>query len=101
MNVSEGISVGDPVTAGQQIGPHISDITMDDIAVGVNTPDGWKLVSFFDVIIDSLFQTYQDRGIQSRDDFIISKEARDSDPLNCIGETFGTTGIIENWVTLQ
>ena len=93
--------MGDSAVAGQEIGTHISNITTDDIAVGVSTPEGWKLVSFFSVMTDTLFQTYQNRGAQSRDDFIISKEARDSDPLNCTGETFGTPGTIENWFTFQ
>jgi len=101
VNINETLSVGDSVVAGQEIGTHISNITTDDIAVGVSTPEGWKLVSFFSVMTDTLFQTYQNRGAQSRDDFIISKEARDSDPLNCTGETFGTSGTIENWFTFQ
>ena len=101
VNIHESFSVGDLVNAGQEIGTHISDITTDDIAVGVITPDGWKLISFFSVMTDPLFQTYQNRGAQSRDDFIITKEARDSDPLNCTGETFGTSGTIENWVDLD
>lgn len=101
VDVDKALSVGDSVTAGQEIGTHIGTIPGDDIAVGVTTPDGWELVSFFSVLTDTLFQTYQNRGVQSRDDFIISKEARDSDPLNCTGETFGTSGTIENWVNLE
>ena len=101
VNVTESLSVGDSVTAGQNIGTHISDITYDDIAVGVSTPIGYKLISFFSVMNNTLFQTYIDRGAQSREDFIISKEARDSDSLNCTGETFGTSGTIENWTSLQ
>jgi len=40
---------------------------MSDIAVGVNTLSGWKLVSYFDVITDSIFQNYQARGVSSVD----------------------------------
>lgn len=101
VNVNEALSVGDSVVAGQQIGTHISNVTSDDIAVGVSTPNGWKLVSFFGVMTDTLFQTYQNRGVQSREDAIISKEARDSDPLNCTGETFGTSGSLQNWINLE
>jgi hypothetical protein len=101
VNVTEGLSVGDSVTAGQIIGTHISDITYDDIAVSVSTPSGHKLISFFSVMNNSLFQTYISRGAQSREDFIISKVVRDSDSLNCTGETFGTSGTIENWTSLQ
>lgn len=99
VNLNEMLSVGGSVSAGQQIGTHISNISYNDIAVGIATPDGWKLVSFFSVMTDTLFQAYQNRGVPNRDNFIISKEARDSDPLNCTGETFGTPGTIENWVT--
>jgi hypothetical protein len=74
---------------------------MSDIAVGVNTPGGWKLVSYFDVLTDSLFQSYQAAGVSSRDSLIISKEARDADPLTCSGETFTGSGTLENWVIIN
>lgn len=92
---------GDRVYSGQQIGTHASDETMSDVAVGVNTPNVWKLISYFDVMTDSLFQVYQARGLNSRNDVIISKEARDDDPLTCEGETFTNAGNLENWVVLN
>ena len=73
---------------------------MDDIAVGVIIPNSWRLVSIFSMMTDSLFQSYQNHGSQSRNNFIVSKEARDDDSLNCIDDTFGTEGTIENWVDL-
>lgn len=94
-------SVGDAVGAGQLLGTHIGTQTTSDIAVGVNTPTGWKLLSYFDVMTDALFGTYQARGINSRTNAIISKEARDGDPLICNGETFAGPGNLPNWVTLQ
>jgi hypothetical protein len=94
------LKAGDQVLAGQLIGAHASDQTMSDIAVGVQTPGGWKLVSFFDVMTDSLFASYQERSISSRTEYIISKEARDSDPLSCSGETFAGSGTLANWVLL-
>jgi len=95
------LKVGDSVTAGQLLGNHASDETMSDIAVGVNTPGGWKLVSYFDVITDSVFQAYQARGVSSREDAIISKQARDANPLTCSGDTFTNYGTLEHWVTLN
>jgi hypothetical protein len=95
------ISVGDSVSAGQLLGTHVGIQTTSDIAVGVNTPTGWKLISYFDVMTDSLFATYQARGMNARTDVIISKEARDGDPLTCNGETFQGPGNLPNWVTLQ
>jgi len=74
---------------------------MSDIAVGVNTPNGWKLISYFDVMTDSVFQNYQARGLTSRNDVIISKEARDGDPLTCDGEEFTDGGNLENWIILN
>jgi len=101
VNVTNSLNVGDLVSAGQQLGTHIGSQTMSDIAVGVNTPNGWKLVSFFDVMADSVFQDYQARGLTSRNDAIISKEARDADPLTCDGEEFTAGGNLENWVILN
>ncbi|GAI87613.1 unnamed protein product [marine sediment metagenome] len=50
---------------------------------------------------DSLFQDYQARGLNSRDDAIISKEARDTDSLTCDGEEFTDSGNLENYVVLD
>jgi len=95
------VSVGDTVSAGQLLGTHIGSRSTSDIAVGVTTPKGWKLVSYFDVMTDSLFATYRARGIDSRTNAIISKEARDADPLTCNGGRFATPGNLPNWVTLR
>ena len=101
VNLTNPLSVGDVVTAGQQLGMHIGSQTMSDIAVGVNTPNGWKLVSYFDVITNSVFQDYQERGLTSRNDVIISKELRDADSLICNDEEFEDSGNLENWATLN
>ena len=101
VNLTNPLNVGDLVTAGQQLGTHIGSQTMSDIAVGVSTPNGWKLVSYFDIITDSVFQDYQAHGLSSQDDAIISKEARDADPLTCDGEEFADSGNLENWVILN
>ena len=101
VNLAYPLNVGDAVTAGQQLGTHIGPQTLSDIAVWVNTPSGRKLVSYFDVIADSVFQNYQARGVNSRDVMIISKEARDADPLTCDGEEFTTRGTLESWVYLD
>ena len=47
-----------------------------------------QMISYFDVMTDSLFSDYQTRGLQNRGDAIISAEDRDNDPLNCNGEEF-------------
>ena len=103
INLSTPLAKGDVVSAGQQLGTHISAETSSDIAVGINTPDGWKLVSYFDVMTDALFEKYQARGVNTRNAAIISKEERDADPLVCSeeGGVFIGEGNIENWVYLQ
>jgi len=101
VSLNNSLSVGDQVVAGQQIGTHIGLQTMSDIAVGMSTPDGWKLISYFDVITDSLFQDYQSRGLNSRNDVIITREVRDADPLTCDGEEFTDSSNLENWVILN
>jgi hypothetical protein len=95
------LAVNDSVTAGEQLGTHIGPQTMSDIVVGYSSQNEWKLVSYFDCINDFLFQRYQNRGVSSRSDLIITKEARDADPLNCAGEVFGTSGTLKNWVDLH
>lgn len=92
---------GDEVIAGQLIGHHASDMTMSDIAVQVMTPSGLKFVSYFEALTDDVFLRYQESGIDSRQDMIISKEARDQDPLTCQGEEFIDTGSLDDFVTLE
>jgi hypothetical protein len=95
------VSVGDSVSAGQLLGTHIGAQSTSDIAVGMSTPTGWRLLSYFDVMAESMFATYKARGINSRTDAIISKEARDADPLTCNGGKFASPGNLLNWVTLR
>ena len=101
VNLMSPLSVGDTIAVGRQLGTHIGLQTMSDIAVGVSTPGGWKLNSYFDVMTDSVFQNYQMRGINSRADVIISKAERDADPLTCNGDAFTNSGTLENWVFLN
>ncbi len=83
---------GHEVTAGEHIGNHANNSTISDIAVRIFTlHDGIpkkQLVSYFDVMTDSLFSDYQTRGLQNRGDAVISAEDRDNDALNCNGEEF-------------
>ena len=101
VNLTNSLDVGELVASGQQIGTHIGAQTMSDIAVKVRTSNSWKLVSYFDVMTDVVFQDYQARGLNSRSDAIISKEARDTDPLTCDGEEFTDSGNLENWIILN
>jgi hypothetical protein len=95
------LQVGDTLTAGQLLGTHIGSQTMSDMAVGITTDKGWELISYFDVLNDSLFQQYQLRGVTNRSDMIITKEMRDADTLKCAGDAFLGSGAIEDWVVLK
>jgi hypothetical protein len=71
-------------------------------AVMVHSPQGRKLVSYFEVMSDALFQQYQARGLIRRSDAAISQEERDAHPLTCQGETFlSGSGVLEDWFYLK
>jgi hypothetical protein len=105
---SAEITTGKKVLAGELLGYarlYYDDLaqysTSFDIAMWVNTPSGMRLVSYFDTMKDAVFINYISRGAISRQDFVITKELRDADPLECDGESFATSGQLENWVTLE
>jgi hypothetical protein len=106
--VSAVIEAGKQVQAGELLGyarlfyeRQSRVVTSYDIAVWVNTLSGARLISYFEIMEDSVFDRYITRGVQSRQDFIISFESREADLLECNGETFKTEGNLENWVTLH
>lgn len=102
INLSIPLKVNDKILAGEQLGTQISSLTLSDISVIVNDPTKQgRMVSYFDVMTDALFNEYKNKGINTRADIIISKEARDADPLSCNGDTFTSTGLIESWVILK
>jgi hypothetical protein len=106
--VSSAVVTGKKIQAGEllgygrlyyeDLGEHAGSF---DIAVWVNTPSGLRLVSYFETLEDVVFNTYISRGAVSRQDFIITKEMRDADPLECDGEAFLTQGNLDNWVILH
>jgi hypothetical protein len=101
VNPTTSVTAGTALAQGQPLGTHIGSQTMSDIAVGVQTPGGYRLVSWFDVMTDGLFQAYAARGIASRGDAVIGRAARDADPLSCSGETFLTLGSLSTWLVLN
>jgi hypothetical protein len=95
------LRVGDLVTAGQVVGTHVTLATSDDVAIEITTTTGLKLVSYFDVMPDSLFAQLAAYGITSRSQLIISQGDRDADPLGCsTNGGFFTNGHIPNFVNL-
>jgi hypothetical protein len=101
VRLSVPLRPGDKVAAGQAIGVHIGKETYSDIAVAINTPRGRKLVSYFEVMPDSVFRHYQERGLANRSEAIISKQSRDADPLSCRSGKFTSHGHIPGWISLK
>jgi hypothetical protein len=101
VNVTAPLAPGTRVSAGQQLGTHVGSQTMSDVAVSVGTPRGFQLVSWFDVLDETGFDAYRQRGIATRADAVITRAERDSQPLTCTGEQFASKGSIENWVELR
>jgi len=102
INLTAVRNVGDKLVSGEQIGTHIGSQTMSDISVIVNDPTHQgRIVSYFDVIKDEVFNEYSNRGVTSRANLIISKAIRDANPLTCSGDTFVTSDTLENWIYLN
>jgi hypothetical protein len=102
VDLSQPLHVGDLVTAGQELGTAMeTSEAVTDVAVGLHTPYGHRLVSFFDVISIPIYARYVARGVRSRSDFIITEVERDAEPLTCVDEEFLDVGNLENWVTLD
>jgi hypothetical protein len=104
---SSAIAMGKKVKPGELLGYarlYYDDLAeyadSFDIAVIVHTPSGMRLISYFETLEDVVFDAYVARGAAWRQDFIITKEARDADPLQCNGQTFVDGGHLENWVNL-
>jgi hypothetical protein len=108
------IKVGDHFRAGQLIGTHTNG-TFSDVAVAVLTPQvgprgaisqpgdpghGWKLISYFQVITDSIFALYTHRGVTSRDTMIIAQAVRDAHPIDC-ATGFSVAGRTGDWYNLS
>ncbi|HNS74027.1 MAG TPA: hypothetical protein PKI81_11510 [bacterium] len=96
------LAEGRKVLAGELLGTHFSGRTYSDIATAFITPYQRRLISYFDVMTDGLFQRYQARGLAERSDVIISRAERDAHPLTCAGEAIiSGMGVLEDWVTLR
>ena len=108
VDLAPGVAAGNLVAAGDAIGtarlvyPDLAEVAHDfDIAVRLHTLYGDRYVSWFDVVTDPLFATYVARGASSRSDFVITRGARDADPLTCAGETFTSAGTLGAWFPLD
>lgn len=101
VNPAVPLAEGASVVAGSRIGTHIGDQTWSDVAVRVDTPGGFRLLSWFEVVTDAVFDAYRARGVASPGAAIISRAERDADPLSCQGGNFLVRGRLPGWVTLR
>lgn len=91
-HVDPGVSEGDDVEAGQQIG-HVSLANPEaEIAVMQHWEDTSQQISFFEILGDDVFQQYRERGVDTRDRLVISEQYRDEHPLACEGDGGSFTG---------
>jgi len=88
VTLARPLAEGEPVVAGQPLGTHVGTQTASDIAVRVDSTQGFRLVSYFDTLTDAAFAAYQARGITSRETLVTSRAQRDAAPLQCSGEAF-------------
>jgi len=77
-----GIRGGVRVVAGQKVGlVHANqsfDLAIDQVAITKTS-----YISYFAAMQDQVFAKYQKRGVKSREDLIVSKEYRDTNPFEC------------------
>jgi hypothetical protein len=99
---TQAFAVGDAVAEGQPLGTHVGSQTMSDVAVLVNDPTRQgRMVSWFDVITDEVWQAYAARGVAARSDLVIPKAERDANPLTCSGDVFVSVDTLPVWVVLE
>jgi len=102
INTLKQYNLNDKVSEGELLGTHIGSQTMSDISIIVNDPTKQgRMVSYFEIITDSIFNLYSARGVSSRETMIISKELRDANTLTCSGDTFISSDTLQNWVVLK
>lgn len=97
----QSLGIAADVSAGQQIGTHWGSEALPEIAVWVNTTKGRKLISYFEVMDDLLLSEYDRCGAPAREQFIITREQRDGDPLTCEEMVFTSAGNLDNWTDLN
>ena len=84
VSLLDGLKEGSEVKAGQQIGTFGDENTWGEIAVEVQVKNGKTYApSFLEVSSEEVFKQYQNKGVNSFSDVIISREYRDANPLAC------------------
>lgn len=101
LNAARAFQIGDRLSAGEYLGTHIGTQTYADIAVIVNDPtQQGRMVSYMETLTDQAFEALVNGKAITREDFIISKAARDANPLECSGEQFLPGDVLPQWKDL-
>ncbi|KIG13284.1 hypothetical protein DB30_00379 [Enhygromyxa salina] len=101
------LAIGAELEAGELLGTHIGDQTWSDIAVfaDIDGPDlngDGRLISYFELLSDSLLAEYQARGgINSPADIIITQAERDAMALCCTDGQFDDDEDPADWIALD
>ncbi len=80
---------GGQVQAGQVIGLVLANQSFDlaiEATTGSEQAKKIGYISYFAALPDELFSAFQARGVESRDNLIISRESRDAHPYSCHGK---------------
>lgn len=93
------LAEGGTVLAGEPLGTFFGD----SVNIAIHGPA--MLYSYFELIPEEVFEPYTARGVESREEFIISREDRDSDPLEC-SDAFSpprilTEGHLPSWYCFE
>jgi len=91
-----GTTEGMTVRAGQRIAytGNSTDMSvtwspgLDAAREVIDPSDEWFYVSYFSVMTDSVFAAYQARGVNAREELVVSREWRDAHPFECDGGSF-------------
>lgn len=102
VNLSQPLQIGNAVTKGQLLGTHFGSATYSDVSCIANDPTKQgRMVSFFLLTTDTLMSSLTARGVQSRDQLIITRQARDASPLTCTGDQFAPGDTLTAWFQLS
>jgi hypothetical protein len=102
LNAARLFQVGDRLSAGEYLGTHIGAQTYSDVAVIVNDPTRQgRMVSYILTLTDNAYNALTGGETIEREDFVISRAARDADPLECNGDQFLPGDVLPQWKELK
>jgi hypothetical protein len=102
LNAARMFQVGDRLSEGEYLGTHIGVQTYSDVAVIVNDPTHQgRMVSYILTLTDKAFSSLTGALPIQREDYIISKAARDANPLECNGDQFLPGDVLPQWKDIK